>query len=129
MRVRARLAWLPVGSFLALAVGCGALPTAPHAPRVCTALYAYGVTLTVGAEDGSSPTNVACVLTDPGDPGFTEVMTRPFSSTWLGAGERPGNYRLEISGDGWTTWSTNFRLESDGCHVAGISIAATLAPR
>lgn len=89
--------------------------------RVCTDLFAYGVSAQVtDAVTGQPITNATLTLRD-GD--YTEVMQAFPTGDFVGAGERPGTYTLTIDVPGATSDTvTGIVVRSDECHVIGVAL-------
>ena len=109
------------------AAGCGLI----FDGRACTAVYVYGLTVTVTDESGEPVTGAALTLTD-GD--YTEMIPGPPGTgieleggVYLGAGERAGTYTLTIEADGFEPATIeNIVIEADECHVIGVTREVTL---
>ncbi len=114
---------------------------------VCTGEYAYGLTLYISNTNAQIISNVECILRDTEDTNYSEELVF-FQDAFIGAGERPGSYKLEIITTNFyistnittntnaavstniTTnfhsYFTNFTLGFDGCHVIPETISFTL---
>ena len=103
-----------------LLVGCSS------STGVCTAIFAYGITVDVidTATQQSIAGRVTGVLTDGA---YTEVMMSIGGEFLVGAGERQGTYRVEITREGFTSFvQSNVEVGHDGCHVVGVTLRAEL---
>lgn len=106
---------------------CASQPPQPEQPdqrHVCTALYAYGISVTVLDANGdslrSTPTGVLR------DGSWRETM-EGFGNRLMGAGERKGTYDVAVSAPGYASWDTSgVVVTADECHVHGISLTASL---
>lgn len=96
-------------------------------PPICTALYAYGLTVTtVDASSGDSltvtPTGIAR------DGAYSDTM-HVFGNRLMGAGERAGTYDIMVTAPGYARWDTSgITVTADECHVHGVGLTARLAP-
>lgn len=106
---------------------CTSQPPQPEQPdqrQVCTALYAYGISITVLDAGGDSlratPTGVLR------DGSWRETM-QGFGNRLMGAGERKGTYNVTVSAPGYASWDTSgVVVTADECHVQGVSLTASL---
>jgi len=104
----------------------------PSEPVVCTALYAYGITVTVvdslsGAPVGAGATVIAT------DGAYADTVTHhagsandfPFGT----AGERAGTYAVTVLKSGYDAWTrSGITVTRNVCHVNGVAITAKLRP-
>lgn len=92
---------------------------------ICTALYAYGITVTVLDASTSESLPVAPAGTVR-DGNFSDNMT-VMGNQLAGAGERAGRYDVTVTAPGYTAWdTTGIVVTKDECHVHGVSLTATL---
>jgi hypothetical protein len=92
---------------------------------ICTALYAYGITVTVLDASTSEAPQVAPMGTVR-DGNFSDSMT-VMGNQLVGAGERAGTYDVRVTAPGYTAWdTTGIVVTADECHVHGVSLTATL---
>jgi hypothetical protein len=92
---------------------------------VCTALYAYGITVTVLDASTSESLPVAPAGTVR-DGNFSDSMT-VMGNQLVGAGERAGTYDVMVTAPGYTAWDTaGIVVTADECHVHGVGLTATL---
>lgn len=93
---------------------------------VCTAVFVYGVNVTVADENGNPVSGATLTLTD-GD--YTEVMEEFEPGTYVGAGERAGTYSLTVEAEGFeSTIIEGIAVDEDECHVIGVTREVTLTP-
>ncbi|WP_111684671.1 peptidase associated/transthyretin-like domain-containing protein [Winogradskyella tangerina] len=88
--------------------------------QLCTTVYVYGLNITVkdAVTDAVLTDNINVIARD-GDYEET-LMTIEGSDGFFGAGEREGNYTIEITSPNYQTFTSNvITVEStrDGCHV------------
>lgn len=93
----------------------------------CTALYAYGFTVTLtDATTGAAIDNGTLTLTDGS---YQEVMQHFPGSGYVGAGERAGTYTLTASAPGFQSRTVNdIVVTKDECHVRGVHLNVMLQP-
>ncbi len=99
-------------------------------PRVCTALFAYGITVTVVDSVTGAPAASGAVLVAR-DGAYTDSVPTPGSwpntSSVAGAGERAGTYTVTILKPGYKPWTqTGVTVTKDECHVRGVALTAKL---
>jgi hypothetical protein len=106
----------------ALLAGCSASTN----PVVCTALYAYGVS--VRAVDASTGQPVTAGLTGTlADGSYRETMQVFPTGELVGAGERAGTYLVSVGATGYQSWTqADVRVSADECHVQGVHLDARL---
>jgi hypothetical protein len=96
-------------------------------PPICTALYAYGLTVTtLDATTGDSltvtPTGIAR------DGAYSDTM-QVLGNRLMGAGERAGTYDITVTAPGYAQWdTTGITVTADECHVRGVGVTARLTP-
>ena len=101
--------------------GCDLFPIG-----VCTDELVYGIQVTVrdsmtGELLSVDPTGV---LTDGS---YRETMEAVGPSSLWGAPERPGTYDIEITAEGYRTWTrqgVEVEMERNGCHVEPVKLEA-----
>ena len=104
--------------------GCDLFPI-----TVCTDELVYGIQVTVrdsmtGELLSVDPTGV---LTDGV---YRETMEAIGPSSLWGAPERPGTYDIEITAQGYRTWTrqgVEVEMEPNGCHVEPVKLEAGMA--
>ncbi|MCY3545362.1 MAG: hypothetical protein OXH49_00635 [Gemmatimonadetes bacterium] len=101
--------------------GCDLFPIG-----VCTDELVYGIQVTVRDSMTGELLNVdpTGVLTDGV---YRETMEPVGTSTLWGAPERPGTYDIEITAEGYRTWTrqgVEVELERNGCHVETVKLEA-----
>src|SRR5262245_45358166 len=96
----------------------------------CTLNLVFGLTLYVRDSVSGAPAaqDATATLRD-GD--YLETMQGiPLDDLILvGAGERAGEYTIQVTKAGYTPWTrTRVRVEDDGCHVRNVQIDVRLQP-
>ena len=85
---------------------------------LCTQEFVYGLNVTVRDDkDNTIITEGITVIARNGD--YAEELTVPEGlDIFIGAGERPGNYILEVTSDNYQPYiSESIRVNADICHV------------
>jgi len=98
---------------------CGGDPGGP----ACTALYAYGLNVTVKDDATSMPICDAVVTAVDG--AYTETLQNQSlgsDCTYVGAGERAGNYTITATKSGFMNATQNAVVTADSCHVKGVAV-------
>lgn len=98
-------------------------------PIFCTEEFVYGLNVTVkDANTNSIITENIAITARDGD--FEEqLMTFEGIDHFLGAGERPGNYVLEITAEGYEDYTSEIiQVDSDECHVIPKVLEIMLQP-
>ena len=101
--------------------GCDLFPIG-----VCTDELVYGIQVTVRDSMTGELLNVdpTGVLTDGP---YRETMEAIGPSSLWGAPERPGTYDIEITAEGYRTWTrqgVEVEMERNGCHVEPVKLEA-----
>ena len=97
---------------------------------VCTALFAYGITVTVvDSVSGAFAAPGATVIASDG--AYADSVIVPNTASASGgiglAGERAGTYTVTVRKAGYKTWTKNgIVVTKDECHVKGVAITAKL---
>lgn len=95
-------------------------------PRACTQLYAYGVTINLVSPGGQAVTGATLTLSEGT---YTETMQEVMPGSYVGAGERPGRYSVQVQAPGYLPATlTDLVAGSDECHVIGVARTVVLAP-
>lgn len=85
---------------------------------VCSDIYVFGLNIMVrDAATGGIITNEITVTAIDGS--YSEELSFNFD-TFIGAGERPGNYIITIEAEGYENFTSEtivVSLTEDGCHV------------
>lgn len=90
----------------------------------CTAVFVYGVNVSVVDQDGNPVAGAMATLTE-GD--YSEQMAELRTGEFAGAGERAGTYTLTVEAGGFETVTiTDIVVTSDVCHVIPVSRDVTL---
>lgn len=112
-----------VGAALLAAAGCS-----QQQSPVCTALYAYGLSVTALA----ASTGDSLPVTPSGsvrDGSYSDTMT-VLGNRLMGAGERAGTYDITVTAPGYAPWdTTGIVVTADECHVRGVHLTAALRPQ
>ncbi len=103
----------------------------PNYGTICTALFAYGITVTVVDSVSGAPAGAGATLVVQ-DGAYSETITHSATSpdySFSAAGERPGRYSLSVTRSGYKAWSASgVTVTKDACHVKGVAITARLQP-
>jgi len=95
----------------------------------CTEIFVYGLNVTVtDATSGEVLTSDVIVTTEEGT--YSEVLTL-IDDSFIGAGERPGDYKITVVADGYgteTTGTISVVLTDDECHVIPEVVEIALQP-
>ncbi len=93
----------------------------------CTEEFVYGLSVQVrDAMTGGIILNNITVTARDGS--YEEELTFNFD-TFIGAGERPGNYILEVVADGYVDFISNvIMVDADECHVIPEFVEIELQP-
>ena len=96
-------------------------------PTDCTDIFVFGLTVQVrDANTGGIILNNISVTARDGS--YVEELVFSFDS-FIGAGERPGNYTLTVEADGYVTLVTPvIQVEADECHVINQLVELVLEP-
>jgi hypothetical protein len=117
-------------SLLSITAACS-VPT-PGGGTVCTALFAYGLSVTVVDSVTGTPASAgATVIASEGTYADSVVVPATASnSSSIGlAGERAGTYLVTVRKTGYKTWTkSGIVVTKDECHVKGVAITAKVQP-
>ena len=95
----------------------------------CTEILVYGLNVTVtDASDGTVLTTDVIVTAEEGT--YSEVLTL-IDDSFIGAGERPGDYQITVVAEGYATETTgtiSVELTDDECHVIPEVVAIAIQP-
>lgn len=99
---------------------------------VCTALFAYGLSVTVVDSASGSPAGAGATVVAR-DGAYADSATgapgRPEFPSFSLAGERAGTYSISVTRPGYKPWSrSGVEVTKDVCHVRGVAITAKLQP-
>lgn len=97
-------------------------------PLNCTDIFVFGLTVQVRDIDtgGIILNNISVTATDGS---YVEELVFSFD-TFIGAGERPGNYTLTVEADGYLTLVTPaIQVDADECHVITELVEIHLEPQ
>ncbi|MDC7994889.1 hypothetical protein [Altibacter sp. HG106] len=93
----------------------------------CTDAFIYGLNVTVrDAGTGELVDTTTTVTATDGD--YSETLVKAgASSSYLGAGERPGNYIIRVSSSGYEPFVSDvITVTADECHVMARSVEVRL---
>jgi len=91
----------------------------------CTDLYAYGLNVSVRDADTNLIISEGITVTAT-DGNYSEELMFGIDS-YIGAGERPGNYIITATGLGHQSYTSEvITVEADECHVIGESLEIQL---
>jgi hypothetical protein len=115
---------------------CLVLPAACSQPNgtgvVCTALFAYGLSVTVQDSVTGLPAaaGATVVARDGAYADSTSVPANGANNTSVGlAGERAGTYSITVRKAAYQTWSkSGVQVTKDVCHVIPVQVTAKLQP-
>lgn len=96
----------------------------------CTQEVVFGLTVTVkdAVTEAGLQEGVLVIATDGS---YTEILQYAMNNAavFIGAAERPGNYTLTVSKEGYQTFTTDVIVVTrDMCHVISQSVTVTLQP-
>jgi len=96
---------------------------------ICSTEFVYGVNVTLtDAQTGQAVTGAELRLISGTG---TELMTEfpAPSGVYVGAGEQPGTYSLNVQADGYQQYNqSDIVVEADECHVIPVSLQIQLNP-
>lgn len=100
-------------------------------PNYCTEIFVYGLKVTI--EDAVTNAIVTQGISVTAKEGSYEeqLMTIENSDYFIGAGEREGTYVIEITSNGYQTFTSNsidVVMTDDGCHVITEELEFVLQP-
>lgn len=98
-------------------------------PIFCTEEFVYGLSVTV--KDANTSLVITENVTVTANEGTyeEELMNIEGMDSFFGAGERPGNYIIEVTGDGYVDFTSEvIRVGSNECHVIPEVIEIMLQP-
>jgi hypothetical protein len=107
-------------ALLILLLSNGACFLLPDDGIACTAIFVYGLNVTLTAEDTSAPISGATLVIREG--AFSETMMELTPSIdpgkYVGAGERAGTYTIDVSAAGFVSKTiVGIQIGEDICHV------------
>ncbi len=92
---------------------------------VCTSELRWGLRISVTGADTGQPVEATVVVRD-GD--YVEEL-ETVGTYHVGAGERPGTYRIDITAEGYAQKTIEgVEVDEDGCHVETEERTVTLDP-
>ena len=96
-------------------------------PRAYATEFRYGLNITVKAADGSPICDANVIATEGSYPETLQPLT--VQCTYVGAGERAGNYRIEVERTGFMkAVVSDVLVEAGECHVMGTAKEIVLQP-
>mgnify|MGYP000375852280 CR=1 FL=1 len=98
-------------------------------PRICTEQFVYGLNVTItNASDNAVIIEGIVVIATDGD--YNEILiNHPNTDSFVGAGERPGNYSISVTGEGFESFTSDVvtvDMTSDNCHVIPETVEISL---
>ena len=88
-------------------------------------MFVYGLSIRVEDENGNSIDSATVIITQGN---YIERLER-VNDRYLGAGERPGVYRITVTAEGFKPFTrTGIIVRKDPCHVIPRRITIELAP-
>lgn len=98
-------------------------------PILCTEEYVYGLSVTVkDANTSFTITENITVIANDGEY-EEELMTDEDFGDFFGAGERPGNYIIEVIADGYEAYTSEvIQVDAGECHVIPEALEIVLQP-
>lgn len=94
---------------------------------VCTAVFVYGVSVTVADVSGEPVAGATLTLTEDEYSEMMEQIDPLRPGVYVGAGERAGMYTLTVEADGFEPATIeNVSVDEDECHVIPVSRDVTL---
>jgi hypothetical protein len=119
---------------LAVALAAAAFTSACDNPAgvddglACTAIYVYGITVTV--TDATTGAPVEGITAEIREGAYVDPNVTVFGNTVAGAGERAGVYTVTVRKEGYEDWTrSGVTVTADRCHVQGVALAAALVPK
>ena len=98
-------------------------------PIFCTEEFVYGLNVTVKDANTSLFITENITIIAREDEYDEQLMTFEGMDNFLGAGERSGNYVLEITAEGYEDYSSEIiQVDSDECHVIPEVLEIILQP-
>ena len=97
--------------------------------KVCTDLYAYGVSVDVTDAATGQPIDNATLTLTEGTYQETMILFPGSPGNYAGAGERAGTYTLTAAAPGHQGQTVgNIVVTADECHVKGVHLDVALQP-
>jgi hypothetical protein len=115
---------------IAITAGCTA--PAGGGGTICTAIFAFGLSVTVADSVTGAPAAAGTtVVASQGSYADSVIVPATASnSASLGlAGERAGTYLVTVRKSGYKTWTkSGIVVTKDECHVKGVAVTAKIQP-
>lgn len=93
---------------------------------VCTAVFVFGLSVTVTDDMGDPVSGATLTLTEGT---YTETMAEFQTGQFAGAGERAGTYTLTVEASGFEPVTlNNIQITADECHVIPVNQDVTMTP-
>ena len=106
-------------SFFILCAGCFCSDD-DEVSVICTTQFVYGLQVAVTNASTNSEITDGIVVMATDDDYSEELVNHPNSDSFVGAGERPGNYIISVTGDQYESFITeviSVEMDDEGCHV------------
>jgi hypothetical protein len=98
-------------------------------PILCTDEFVYGLNITIKDANSSLIITENITITAHDDDYEEELMNFEEEDNFLGAGERPGSYIIEVIADGYEAYTTEvIQVEAGECHVIPEVLEIALQP-
>lgn len=96
---------------------------------ICTEQFVYGLNVTVKDAITNSILTEGVVVIARDGTYEEELMNIESFNTFIGAGERSGNYTLEVTSANYETFTSEvIQVGADECHVIGENVEILLQP-
>lgn len=96
---------------------------------ICTEQFVYGLNVTVKDAITNEIVTEGIVVIARDGTYEEELMNIDSFDTFIGAGERPGNYTLEVTSLNYELFTSDvIQVGADECHVIGESVEILLQP-
>jgi len=98
-------------------------------PILCTEEYVYGLSVTVKDANTNGIISENIIVTAREDEYEEQLMITEGIDNFFGAGERPGNYIIEVIADGYEDYTSEvIQVDANECHVIPEAIEIALQP-
>ena len=100
-------------------------------PNYCTEIFVYGLKVTIKDAVTNAIVTQGISITAKEGSYEEQLMTIENSDYFIGAGEREGTYVIEITSNGYQTFTSNsidVVMTDDGCHVITEELEFALQP-
>lgn len=98
-------------------------------PIACTEQFVYGLNVTVKDANSNSVITEGITVIARDEDYEEELMHIESFDNFIGAGERPGNYIIEINGPNYQSFTSDvIFVDADQCHVIAEVVEFLLQP-